>query len=261
MANRRLSLAIAALAILGAASLAILLFLPPVFQDPNSHHFADRRTLLGIPNFWNVVSNAAFLAAAAFGIRALRSRSAFTENWERHAFGVLLAGTVMVAFGSAYYHLQPDSTTLFWDRLPMTLVFMSLFAATIGERIGLRIGRRCLLPLLALGVMSVAYWRVTGDLRPYGIVQFYPMIAIPLLLILLPPRYTGSAGLFATIALYGIAKLLELFDSQLAAIVSTGGHPWKHLAAAASLLCYVITVARRRPLEAARSCRVETRLR
>jgi len=248
MATRRLTLAVAALAILGALSLAILLFLPPVFQDPNYHNFADRRALFGIPNFWNVASNAAFLAAAAFGIRGLRSRSAFTESWERHAFGVLLAGAVMVAFGSAYYHLQPNSTTLFWDRLPMTLVFMSLFAATIGERVGLRIGRRCLLPLLALGVASVAYWRVTGDLRLYGIVQFYPMIAIPLLLILLSPRYTGSAGLFATIALYGIAKLLELFDWQLAAIVSTGGHPWKHLAAAASLLCYVITVVRRRPL-------------
>jgi hypothetical protein len=253
MATRRLFLAVAALTILSAASLAILLFLPPVFQDPNYHNFADRRTVLGIPNFWNVVSNATFLAAAAVGIRALRSKFAFTQSWERHAFGVLLAGAVMVAFGSAYYHLRPDSTTLFWDRLPMTLVFMSLFAATIGERIGLRIGRRCLLPLLALGVMSVAYWRVTGDLRLYGIVQFYPMIAIPLLLILLPPRYSGSAGLFATIALYGIAKLFELFDWQLAAIVSTGGHPWKHLAAAASLLCYVTTVARRRPLEAAHS--------
>jgi hypothetical protein len=261
MGNRRLFLAVAALAILCAASLAILLFLPPVLQDPNYHNFADRRTLLGIPNFWNVVSNAAFLAAAAFGIRALRSRSAFTESWERHAFSVLLAGTVMVAFGSAYYHLRPDSATLFWDRLPMTLVFMSLFAATIGERIGLRIGRRCLLPLLALGVTSVAYWKITGDLRLYGIVQFYPMIAIPLLLILLPPRYSGSAGLFATIALYGIAKLLELFDRQLAAIAPTGGHPWKHLAAAAALLCYVMTVARRRPLEAVCGYRVETRLR
>jgi hypothetical protein len=40
--------------------------------------------------------------------------------------GRLLAGAVVVAFGSAYYHLQPNSTTPFMDRLPMTLVFMSL---------------------------------------------------------------------------------------------------------------------------------------
>jgi hypothetical protein len=248
MANRRLFLAVLVLATLCAVSLAILLFVPPVFQDPNYHHFAGRQTLLGIPNFWNVVSNAAFLAAVAFGIRALHSESAFTESWERNAFCILLAGTAMVAFGSAYYHLRPNSTTLFWDRLPMTVVFMSLFAATIGERISLAIGRRCLLPLLAAGGLSVGWWRATGDLRLYGIVQFYPMIAIPLLLILLPPRYSGSAGLFATIGLYGIAKLFELFDWQMTAIVSSGGHPWKHLAAAAALLCYVTTVARRRPL-------------
>jgi len=258
MANRRLSFAIAALATLCAASVSILLFLPPVYQDPNYHNFAARQTLLGIPNFWNVISNAPFLAVAALGARALKSRSAFTETWERHAFGILLAGTVGVAFGSAWYHLHPDSKTLFWDRLPMTIVFMSLFAATLGERIGLRIGRLLLLPLLALGMISVAYWKVTGDLRLYGIVQFYPMLAMPLLLILLPPRYSGSAGLFAMIALYGLAKLFELFDSQLAVIVPAGGHPWKHLAAAASLLCYVITVAHRRPLDAAESRRGET---
>jgi hypothetical protein len=248
MRNQRMLLAVTALAILCAASLAMLLFLPPIHQDPNYHIFADRRTLLGIPSFWNVVSNAAFLVAAAIGVGALKSRSAFTEAWERNAFAVLLVGTAMVAFGSAYYHLRPDSTTLFWDRLPMTIVFMSLFAATLGERMGLRIGRFCFLPLLAFGVASVLYWKVSGDLRLYGIVQFYPMIAMPLLLILLPPRYSGSVGLFATIALYGLAKLFELFDWQLASIVPTGGHPWKHLAAAISMMCYVVTVARRRPV-------------
>jgi hypothetical protein len=39
------------------ASLAILPLLPPVPQDPSYHQFADQRTLLGIPNFWNVISN------------------------------------------------------------------------------------------------------------------------------------------------------------------------------------------------------------
>jgi hypothetical protein len=171
MARRRMMLALFALGILCVASLTILWFLPPVFQDPNYHNFADQRTVFGIPNFWNVVSNAAFLVAAAFGFRTLWAKPAFTQTWEVVAFGILLAGTVMVAFGSAYYHL---------------------------------------------------------------------------LLILLPPLYSGSEGLFATIALYGMAKLFEVFDSQLTSIVSTGGHPWKHLAAAAAMMCYVMTVARRR---------------
>ena len=39
------------------ASLATLPLLPPIAQDPSYHQFADQRTLLGISNFWNVVSN------------------------------------------------------------------------------------------------------------------------------------------------------------------------------------------------------------
>jgi hypothetical protein len=240
-------LAAALLAFLAAMALAVFFVLPPIHQSPRYHDFADRRTLLHIPNFWNVITNAAFLAAAAVGWRAVQSPRAFIETWERRAYLILLFGSVAVAFGSAYYHLHPDSDSLFWDRLPMTVVFMSLFASTLGERFSPRIGKLLLFPLLTLGAASVVIWRMSDDLRLYGIVQFYPMIAIPLLLILLPPRYTLSGGLLVTVALYGVAKLLETFDSSLAALISTGGHPWKHLAAAGALLAYGVTVTYRRP--------------
>lgn len=106
-------------AILGMSALlaSCFLVLPPIRQDPGYHHFADARTLLGIPNFWNVISNLPFLLAAAFGLRAIRSPRAFIEPWERIAYGVLLAGTLMVGAGSTYYHLRPDNGRLFWDRL------------------------------------------------------------------------------------------------------------------------------------------------
>jgi hypothetical protein len=129
----------------------------------------------------------------------------------------------------------------------MTIVFMSLFATTIGERISMDVGRRSLLPLLLIGVFSVIYWRLTGDLRLYGVVQFYPMIAISVLLLLRPPRYPQSGGLSGMITFYAVAKVFELFDRQVAVILPSGGHPWKHAAAAAALLCYVTTVAHRRP--------------
>ena len=51
------------------ASLAILPLLPPVPQDPSYHQFADQRTLLlGIPNFWNVISNLPFVLVGAMGL-------------------------------------------------------------------------------------------------------------------------------------------------------------------------------------------------
>jgi hypothetical protein len=60
--------AVAALLGLMAASLAILPLLPPIPQDPSYHQFADQRTLLGIPNFWNVVSNLPFVLVGAIGL-------------------------------------------------------------------------------------------------------------------------------------------------------------------------------------------------
>jgi hypothetical protein len=52
-----------------ATSLVGLLLLPPISQDQSYHQFADQRTLLGIPNFWNVVSNIPFIAIGAVGLR------------------------------------------------------------------------------------------------------------------------------------------------------------------------------------------------
>ncbi len=52
-----------------AASLVGLLLLPPISQDQNYHDFADQRTILGIPHFWNVVSNLPFIASEWRGRR------------------------------------------------------------------------------------------------------------------------------------------------------------------------------------------------
>ena len=235
---------------MAAVALAALLILPPIHQDPGYHAFTDQRTIWGIPNFWNVISNLPFLAVAIWGIRALRHREAFLQNWERSAYSILLLGVALVAFGSSYYHAWPDNATLFWDRLPMAIVFMSLLATSIGERISMPGGRLLLFPLIAIGAASVIVWRFTGDLRFYGVIQFYPMLALPIMLILFSPRYSATAGVWAMIAFYGLAKILELFDRQIALVLSTGGHPWKHLAGGAAMLCYVNATSSRRAVTA-----------
>ena len=219
-----------------------------IVQDPRYHDFADGRTLYGVPNFWNVISNVPFLLVALYGIAAFRSRTAFTESWERIAYATVLAGTAAVAIGSGYYHLHPDDARLFCDRLPMTVVFMSLVASIIGERAGMRAGRRLLWPLVLLGMASVVYWRVSGNLLPYVIVQFGSMLVVPVLLLRFPARYTGTAFLWGMIVLYVAAKILECFDDEIGTVIATGGHPWKHLAAAAAMFLYVIGIRRRTPL-------------
>jgi hypothetical protein len=180
-------------------------------------------------------------------VRALTSEAAFSERWERVAYGVLLAGTTAVGAGSAYYHLHPDNAHLFWDRLPMTVVFMSLVAATIGERVDMNAGKLLLLPLILLGLGAVLHWRYTGDLRLYVVVQFGSMLAVPILLAFFPPRYSGAGWMWCTVGLYALAKFVELLDREIASVVATGGHPWKHVAAAGAIFVYARAVARRRP--------------
>src|SRR5262249_33989624 len=154
-----------------AAALAILPLLPPIPQDPSYHQFADQRTLLGIPNFWNVISNLPFVVVGAIGLWQFgRDRATL----------VLFLGIFLTGFGSAYYHWNPNNDTLFWDRLPMALSFMAIFAVAVEERVSARAGAILLWPLVALAVFSLLLWRWTDDLRLYGWVQFFPCIALPL---------------------------------------------------------------------------------
>jgi hypothetical protein len=236
-------------AIVAGAACAVAIgcaILPPRSQNPVYHVFADGRTLYGVPNFWNVISSMPFFLVALYGLKALRSGTAFAEPWERIAYCVLLAGTASVGVGSIYYHLHPDNAHLFWDRLPMTAVFMSLVAITIGERVSMPAGKSLLLPLLLLGLGAALCWRLSGDLRLYVVVQFGSMLMVPVLLAVFPPRYTGSDRVWWTVVLYALAKILELLDREIGSVVATGGHPWKHLAAAGALLVYVHAVVRRR---------------
>ena len=140
--------------------------------------------------------------------------------------------------GSAYYHLRPDNETLFWDRLPMTIAFMSLIAAQVVDRLHVKAGLALLLPMLVIGVGSVVYWRVTeragaGNVMPYVILQVYAVVALVMLARLYPSRYTHSGAIYGVFAAYVLAKILEHFDRELYALGGlVSGHTLKHVAAA-----------------------------
>jgi hypothetical protein len=228
----------------------------PVPQDQGYHLFADGRTLVGLRNALNVLSNAGFALVGAWGLLALRRSATFLDPRERYPWMVLFAGVALTSAGSAWYHLDPRDATLVWDRLPMTLGFMGLFAALIAERVSVRLGLELLAPLVLLGAGSVACWWRTDNLVPYLVVQFYPLAAIPLLLGLYPARYTRDEDLLLALGWYLAAKLAEGSDVpvyQFLGVVS--GHTVKHLLATvgAGWLVHMLTVRRPATLEAARA--------
>src|SRR6516164_7130619 len=197
-------------------SLIALLPLPPLLQNQDYHQFADQRELFGIPNFWNVVSNLPFIAIGAVGLLQFH-HNAITL--------VLFLGIFLTGFGSSYYHWNPNDSTLFWDRLPMTLGFMAILALVIEERLNAKAGSVLLWPLIAIGVFSLLLWMWTDDLRLYVWVQFFPILALLLMFLLFPPKYTGTSDWLVAAALYAVAKLLEFYDGAVYSIGSIlSGH-------------------------------------
>jgi hypothetical protein len=242
-------------AITVAAGIAVAL-LPRTAQPLDYHNFADQRAFLAVPNFLNVISNAPFLIAGVWGLRlvmGLRESAGrpFIAPVERWPYLILSVGVALTCFGSAYYHLAPGNARLVWDRLPMTLAFMSLLSAMLMERVNLRAGLFALGPLLVLGLASVVHWyasemRGAGDLRLYFMVQFYTLLLILLILGLFPARYTRGRDLVVATGFYVLAKILETMDRpifDLGRIIS--GHTLKHLAAALAVFWIFRMLARR----------------
>lgn len=239
---------LALVAALTLAALLAVLALPPIPQPPAYHAFADQRWMLGVPHFLNVVSNAALVLAGAAGLWFLAGRGkplgagVCAQPWDRKPWLIFFLGALLTGFGSAWYHWLPDTGRLVWDRLPMTLIFMSFLAAALGERISARAGSLGLAPLLALGIASVILWhageqRGAGDLRLYGFVQFYAALMVPVIVLLFPSPHGGGREILEALGLYALAMLCgELLDAQIFALGQiVSGHTLKHLFAGAAV--------------------------
>jgi hypothetical protein len=252
-------LRLASIVAVAVAATVTTLALPPIAQDYAYHAFADTRTIAGIPNFWNVASNAAFVAVGVAGLGWLARHGRSTPGgplgarWEVAAASTFAAGVLLTGLGSMFYHLAPDHDRLVWDRLPMTSIFMSLFALVIGDRIGPASGRWLLVPLLLTGVASVFAWHLSevagrGDLRLYALVQFLPLMVVPLLLLLMPARFSGAAWLWAALGLNAIGKAAELADATILVVSGwISGHTLKHFVMASATGLILIMIAVRRP--------------
>jgi hypothetical protein len=233
------------LSVLVLGSLALMLSLDPIIQRATYHSFADQRAILGVPNFLDVSSNLAFLAVGLAGLVFCLAHRAWGL---RIAWLAFFLGVAMVSGGSAYYHANPNDGTLVWDRLPMTVAFTGLWAAILGEYLSERLGRVLLLPAVLAGLFSVLYWRWSGDLRFYIWIQSLSLLTIPAVMILFRSRYTLQWALLGALALYGLAKVSEMYDREVFGLTRQlfSGHTLKHLLAASSCLGVLLMLARRK---------------
>jgi hypothetical protein len=242
---------------LSVSGFVALCFIPPVPLGSGYHDFADRRTLLGVPNCSDVLSNIPFIVAGIWGLCWLLSRAAqksFVEPYERMPYLVFFAGVTLTGFGSLWYHLEPGNSRLPWDLLPMTASFMSMVVAILIERVSARAAFSVYVPMIIFGFASVGYWYLTeaqgrGDYRFYLFVQFFPPILLAAIVWLFPPRYTGLNNLIFAFLLFVLAKTMETYDWQIyGKLHFISGHALKHIIAGVACYWVLLTLQYRRPL-------------
>ncbi|MFT3678725.1 MAG: hypothetical protein QM791_00545 [Ferruginibacter sp.] len=243
------------LAAVSFISIMVLCFLKPVAQDEHFHHFADTRNLLSIDNFWNVVSNLAFLFIGLSALKKLWGNKIVLVAQIKAVYYIFFVAVLLVAFGSAWYHYHPTNTTLVWDRLPMTVAFMSLLSIALAEFVSITAGRIGLIPFLLTGIFSIVWWQYgeqhhNGDLRLYALVQFLPILLLALLLLFGQSLYSAKWGYLILFGAYAVAKLLEYFDWGIFKITGglVSGHLLKHIMTAAGLWLFLLYLQKRKPV-------------
>lgn len=223
----------------------------PIAQLPGYHNFADQRTILEVPHFFDVLSNAGFALVAMWGwwqLAPRRNEPAIKDGWA--GYGLFLAGLFLTAFGSSFYHLAPDNARLVWDRLPIALACAGLLAGVCGD-----VSRRNSAVLAgwlsSAAIFSVTWWYRTelagaGDLRPYLLLQALPIVLIPLWQWIYQAPRAERWAFGGALILYVIAKLAELNDHAIADMLGPiSGHTLKHLLASGAAALIVACLVRR----------------
>jgi hypothetical protein len=237
------------------ASLLLAALLGPALTAPGigGAPFADDRGWPLLPYAMDVLSNLPFAALGLWGLRWLHWHDRAHEDVQDsvphrvlapppvHLLDcawMFFAGLILTAAGSAFYHLQPDALRLAADRAGMTVAFAGLIGCAVCERVSARAGWAAAWFVLCAGLLAVAVGHETGNVLPWGLVQFGGMALVLVLAVARPVRGAIGLRLGWVIFFYGLAKLFELGDHAIYEATQhlVSGHSLKHLTASLAAL-------------------------
>jgi hypothetical protein len=205
----------------------------------HGHPFVDARAWLGMPNAFDVLSNAPLALAGLWGLVGLgRSGRAAFHVHTHQALRVFFGGLVLTAVGSSVYHWAPDAHGLVFDRLGMAVTFAGALGLAMAERVSALIARNTLWAMLVVGCLSAAMPLVHGNVLPWAVVQFGGMAFMAWAALREPLPTALGVSLGSLLVFYSLAKLAEMGDATV--FHATGdlvsGHTLKHLVAALAAL-------------------------
>lgn len=218
-----------------AVLLGIAVLGPPLAQPAHYHGFAEARTLLGVPYFLDVASNAGFALSGLAGAWSLsRLPAGALTRVQRAMAALFFAGLLVTAGASAWYHLAPDDAGLALDRAGMALAFAGVLGLAAAGRVSERAGAALGLAVLMLAAASIQVWSSTGNLLPWAVLQAGGMVLVIWFALLRPRDRALEIRWIALIVIYAAAKLLEVNDHEVYRWTGewVSGHTLKHLVAA-----------------------------
>tara|TARA_Y100000996_G_scaffold390653_1_gene352053 strand:+ start:2224 stop:2889 length:666 start_codon:yes stop_codon:yes gene_type:complete len=136
------------------------------------HNFVDKRSFLGIPNFFDVMSNFAILLPALYLLKT-RKKVSLMSN-------LLIIHISLLALSSGYYHLHPSEKTIFWDIMFISTSYIIVFiTVNTNDNPETDEDYKEELLLYTYSVFAIIYWKYTSDLKFYALL----LVGVPLYIV------------------------------------------------------------------------------
>jgi hypothetical protein len=198
----------------------------------HGHPFVDARTVWGIPNTLDVLTNLPFAVGGLAGLWLLR-RVLQLPVQTRQAAKVFFWGLILTCCGSSYYHWAPTPWGLALDRAGMAVAFAGIMGLVAADKVSQRAASIACHGMLMAALVAIAMQYAVGHLLPWIVVQFGG-VGVVIWAAMQRSLSTGPSIRWSRlVGLYAIAKLLEMGDAAVfeATHAWVSGHSLKHIAA------------------------------